>query len=357
MTIVKININIDSYLELEKIGIGALKPLSGFMTEKDFNSVVNDMKLSNGDLFPLPVILPIFSSEIGKINKTKKVHLYFNNIEVATIIPKSIFKPDFKKAIKLLFGTDDTEHQGYKMLIASGKYFLGGPVQFIRKVENKLTPFEITPEEVKEKIKMLGLRTVAGFQTRNIPHKAHEHILNLALQEVDGLFIQPLIGKKKIGDFCPEAIMNSYKLLINNFLPKKRIILGVLTTSMRYAGPREAIFHAMIRRNYGCTHFLVGRDHAGVGNYYGEYEAQDLCMKFENELNIKIIKIRGPFYCKKCNKIATDDVCKSLENKISISGTKIRRALKNKSFISENFIRTEIINSIIDNKIFITDEE
>ena len=344
-------------MELEKIGIGAFKPLTGFMTKKDFYSVVNKMRLSNGKLFPLPVILPILNSEVEKINQATKIHLFFKNIEVAMMTPKSIFKPDFKKIIKLLFGTEDTNHPGYKMLVSSGEYFVGGPIKFIKKVKNNYSSFELSPQKVKKNIKMLELKYVAGFQTRNVPHKAHEHILQLALEKVDGLFIQPLIGKKKKGDFLPEAVMTSYNLLLDKFLPKDRVILGVLTTSMRYAGPREAVFHAIIRRNYGCTHFLVGRDQAGVGNYYGEYEAQNLCVKLEKELKIKIIKIRGPFYCAKCDKISTDNVCQSVKDRIPVSGTKIRVALKNKEPISEKFMRPEIVQSIIDKEIFINEED
>lgn len=353
----KININFDSYLELEKLGIGAFKPLNGFMTEKDFYSVVKEMRLSNGKLFPLPVILPVSNLEAKKARTVNKIELFFKNVEVGTIKPESIFKPNFKKIIRLLFGTEDTNHPGYKFLVSSGEYFIGGPINFIKKVENAYSSYEISPEEVKKNIKKLGLRSVAGFQTRNVPHKAHEHILELALQEVDGLFIQPLIGKKKIGDFLPEAVMNSYNLLLEKFLPNKRIILGVLTTAMRYAGPREALFHAIIRKNYGCTHFLVGRDHAGVGSYYDEYEAQNLCVKLEEELNIKIIKVRGPFYCKKCKKITTDKVCFHTDYRVSVSGTKIREALMNKRPISEKFMRPEIVNLIKDREIFIKEED
>ncbi|PPR15608.1 MAG: Sulfate adenylyltransferase [Alphaproteobacteria bacterium MarineAlpha9_Bin3] len=353
----RLNINFDSYLELEKIGIGAFKPLKGFMTESDFYSVVDHLRLPNGKIFPLPVILPISYSLIPEIKKSKKIYLSYKNTTVATMEPESIFKPDFKKYIKKIFGTNDESHPGYKMLLASGKYFLGGSINFLKKVENKYTSYEKTPLDVRKRIKELGLKYVAGFQTRNVPHKAHEHILQLALQEYGGLLIQPLIGKKKKGDFLPEAVMTSYNVLIKNFLPENKIILGALTTSMRYAGPREAIFHALIRRNYGCTHFLVGRDHAGVGDYYGEYEAQNLCKKYEKELKIKIVKIRGPFYCDKCKKITTDDICKHSKHKIPISGTAIRNALINNNPISDKFMRPEIINSIKGKEIFINDED
>ena len=186
-----------------------------------------------------------------------------------------------------LFGTKDTEHPGYKILLRSGKYFIGGPTRLKKKIKYKYSEYSLSPEKVKEKIKKFQLKTVAGFQTRNVPHKAHEYILNFALKNTDGLLIHPLIGKKKRGDFLPHIVLKSFELLINLYLPKKRVLLGALTTFMRYAGPREALFHAIIRRNFGCTHFLVGRDHAGVADYYGDYEAQNLCIKYEKELDIK----------------------------------------------------------------------
>jgi len=353
MSLFKLNIDINSYLELEKIGIGAFSPLTGFMTEKDFYSVVNSMRLENGLLFPLPVILPIEKKDIDKVKYNEEIILVYNNINVAELLPLSIFKPDIHGSRKNLFSTNDVQHPGYKLLNESGTFFIGGPIKFSKKIDNDYSKYEKYPNEVKNIIKLENMKSVAGFQTRNVPHKAHEHILHSALNQVDGLFIQPLIGKKKSGDFTPDSVMSSYTVLKDNFLPKKRIILGALTTSMRYAGPREAVFHALIRKNYGCTHFLVGRDHAGVGNYYGEYDAQNLCIEYEEELNIKIIKIRGPFYCSKCKKITTDAECKYIENKIPISGTNIREALINNNKISENFMRKEIIESIKGKDIFI----
>ena len=349
----KIDIDINSYLELEKIGIGAFKPLEGFMTENDFYSVVNKMRLKNGVLFPLPVMLPIKEADIASIKYNEIIKLSYNNIEVGEILPVSIFRPDIYGSRKALFSTDDINHPGFKLLIESGTFFIGGPIKFYRKVENEYSIYEKSPKEVKNIIKLENMKSVAGFQTRNVPHKAHEYILLSALKEVDGLFVQPLIGKKKSGDFTPHIVMTSYNVLKKSFLPKKRVILGALTTSMRYAGPREAIFHALIRKNCGCTHFLIGRDHAGVGNYYGEYDAQKLCIEFEKELNIKIIRIRGPFYCSKCEKITTDKECQHIKNRIPVSGTNIRDALINKKTISENFMRKEIVESIKGKEIFI----
>ena len=348
-----INISFNTYLELEKIAENAFFPLKGFMTEKDFISVVNKMRLNNGKLFPLPVLLPIKFKEKEKLKINQKIFLRYRAIIVGTITVKSIFTIDFKKFINQLFGTEDLEHPGYKNLVKGGKYYIGGPINLIQKINYKHSDYSLSPYKVKQIFKKQKLKTVAGFQTRNVPHKAHEYILTSALKEVDGLLIHPLIGKKKKGDFLPKVILKSYDFLLRKFFPKGKVLLAALTTSMRYAGPREAIFHAIIRKNYGCTHFLVGRDHAGVGSYYSEYEAQDLCIKFEKEIGIKIIKVRGPFYCKYCKKITTDNICKRIENKVEVSGTKIRHALANNKKISSRFMRSEIVRIIKQHKIFI----
>lgn len=351
----KINIDFDSYLELEKIGIGAFKPLEGFMNEKDFYSVAENMRLVNGKLFPIPILLPIPKKiDPEQILHKKKILLIYENNTVGEIYPESIFSINFKRFIKMLFGTNDDKHPGYNMLHKSGNFFLGGKVKLLKQIKYKNSEFSISPKELKLFIKRNKYKTIAGFQTRNVPHKAHEYILTSALKDVDSLFIQPLIGKKKEGDFLPECVLKSYKYLIDYIFPKKQVILGTLTTSMRYSGPREAVFHAIIRRNYGCTHFLVGRDHAGVGSYYGEYDAQNLCVKFEKEIGIKIIKVRGPFYCKSCKKITNDKNCTcKLSEKIEVSGTKIRNALLNNKKISEKFMRKEILDLIRKEDIFI----
>ena len=349
----KLNINFDTYLELEKISNGAFYPLKGFMGEKDFYSVCKDMRLANGRLFPLPILLPITQKQARSIKLNDEVYLYYNKNKVGVIIAKSIYKIKFSEHIKDIFGVKDLNHPGYQMIKKLGSFFLGGPVSNFILKKYKYSKFAISPDNCKKQIKKLGVKTLAGFQTRNVPHRAHEYILIRALEQVDGLLIHPLIGKKKKGDFLPSAVLKSYQFLLKNDFHKNKIILGALTTYMRYSGPREAVFHALIRKNYGCTHFLVGRDHAGVGSYYGEYEAQNLCIKYQDELNIKIIKVRGPYYCKKCKKITADDVCKHPEAKVEVSGTKIRKALLNNSNIKDIFMRSEIVELLRKQKIFI----
>jgi len=326
------------------------------MTEEDFNSVVDNMRLANGALFPIPVLLPVNKKDLKNKLIGMEVNLIFNKINVGSIKIESIFKINFRKYIKKLFGTNDIKHPGYQMLLSLGTNFIGGKIKFKNKVKNNLSNYELSPNEVKKEIKKRNMKKVAGFQTRNVPHKAHEYILELALKNMDGLFVQPLIGRKRLGDFTPEAIMKSYELLKKDFFPRNKMILGALTTSMRYAGPREAVFHALIRKNYGCSHFLVGRDHAGVGNYYGEYEAQNLCIELEEELGIKIIKVRGPFYCEECKCITIDTFCSHIDKKIPVSGTKIRNSLSKGQQPDSRFMRAEIVASLKKIKIFIEEE-
>ena len=345
---------------MEKISLGIFSPLNGFMNEKDFYSVSNFMRLSNGKIFPIPVVLSVYEDQYEKVKKYPVIRLFYNEDCVGEISQESVFRPNFPKILPKVFGTKDSNHPGYKMLSNAGNVCIGGAVKLTKRIVHPLSKYEVYPEIIKADIKRRNLKTIAGFQTRNVPHRAHEYLQRLALEKVDGLFIQPLIGRKKIGDFTPEAIMKSYQTLINDFLPQRKILLGALTTSMRYAGPREAVFHALIRKNYGCTHFIVGRDHAGVSGYYGKYDAHKLCKKIESELGIKIIYMRGPFYCDKCGQVVTDRVCNHEKDKpkstFEISGTKIRAMLKGKEAVSEKYIRPEIVNSLSGVKIFIEEE-
>lgn len=348
-----LNINFDTYLELEKISNGSFRPLDGFICEEDFYSISQNMRLNNGQLFPIPILLPITKYIYDNVKKQTELILYYNSKKVGSIRVKSIFRIEMIKHIKSLFGTEDLKHPGFELLRKMGDYFLGGPILSFFPVIYKYSNYSISPRESIDKINKLGFKTIAGFQTRNVPHRAHEYILEQALKQVDGLLIHPLIGKRKKGDFVPSAVIKSYEYLMENIYSKNQIILAAFTTYMRYAGPREAVFHALVRKNFGCTHFLVGRDHAGVGNYYGQYDAQQLCLSLEAELNIKIIKVRGPFFCKSCKKITTDKICKNIENRIDVSGTKIRKALLNNSEIKDIFMRKEIVELIRKEKIFL----
>ncbi|MBI4179213.1 sulfate adenylyltransferase [bacterium] len=361
MTTATIPINRNQYLELEKISFGAFAPVSGFMTEREFHSVVNEMRLPDGQPFPLPIVLDLAEEQAAEARRAGMIRLVFQNRPVGEVHTESVYRCDKLDVAERVFGTTDVRHPGVAAFMSAGNFFVGGKARLLERVEFEFSEYELTPEETRARFRELGWKTVAGFQTRNIPHRAHEYLQRLALEQVDGLFIQPLVGQKKRGDFAPHAILAAYRTLVDQFLPAQRVLLGVLSTFMRYAGPREAVFHAIIRKNYGCTHFIVGRDHAGVGSYYGKYDAHELTKHFEPELGIRIFRFAGPFYCSRCDGIATERTCPHAGLNSGtiqdISGTDLRAILSNGRQIPPEIMRPEVLASIRDFDLFITQEE
>jgi sulfate adenylyltransferase len=353
----ELSLNVRQYLELEKIAIGAFAPLTGFMNEDEFVGVVDELHLPDGQLFPLPVVLDLSPDQAAAVRGTEKVTLLFGDQEVGELQPESVFTCDKCDVARKVYGTDDTEHPGVRHFFRMGDTFVGGPVKLLSRVQFDFSEYELTPAETKAHFKAKGFESVAGFQTRNVPHRAHEFLQRMALELCDGLFIQPLVGSKKQGDYSPSAILAGYRVLINGFLPTNRVLLGVLSTAMRYAGPREALFHAIIRRNYGCTHFVVGRDHAGVADYYGRYEAHDLTRRFDGELGISILRFHGPFHCRLCGGIVTERHCPHVETDPSavteISGTAIRAMLSDGMSVREEMLRPEVAQGVEGLQLFI----
>ena len=353
-------LNYSQYLELEKLAIGALAPLTGFMNDEAFNSVVDDMRLPKGGVFPLPVLLDVTADEAKRLSGSPSVALSYDGSEVGVLKLESVFTCDKDEICAKVYGTQSLSHPGVHFFHAGGKWFLGGDVEMTRRVETNLSQFEPTPEEVKRIIAKRGWKTIAGFQTRNVPHRAHEYLQRVALEYVDGLFIHPLVGKKKRGDYTPVAVIEGYRALIDGFYPPDRILFGVLTTSMRYAGPREAVFHAIVRRNYGCTHFVVGRDHAGVGDFYGMYDAHALTERFDGELGIEILRLRGPYHCNVCDSIVTDKTCQheitQPEAITHISGTDMRAMLLGGQEPDTSLMRPQVIEALRGVQLFIEEE-
>jgi sulfate adenylyltransferase len=349
------------YQELEKLAFGAFKPLDGFMTEEEFHSVIDHMRLPSNDVFPLPIVLDLSASIAERIRHEAEVVLSFKGEKVGTIKPNSFFTCDKSSVCQKIYGAADPNHPGVAHFLSMGSHFVGGPIHLEKRIKSSFSEFEMTPDETKALFKQRGWQTVVGFQTRNVPHRAHEYLQRVALEQVDGLFIQPLIGRKKIGDYTPEAIMTAYQTMIDEFFPADRVALGILTTSMRYAGPREAIFHAIVRRNYGCTHFIVGRDHAGVGNYYGKYEAHELTRAFDGELGITIMRLHGPYHCSVCDGIVTEHTCPheitSSDKVTHISGTDMRAMLSGGRQPDSWLMRPDIIRSVKDISLFIEENE
>jgi sulfate adenylyltransferase len=354
-------LNRNQYLELEKLGLGVFHPLTGFMNEDEFRGVVANMRLPSAAPFPLPVFLDVGKDEAARLRGRPSVSLIFGNEEVGRIVPESIFACDKAAVAREVFGTVDEAHPGVRFFLHGGEIFIGGPVELTRRARLDVSAWELDPGQTRAEFARRGWRTVAGFQTRNVPHRAHEYLQRVALEIADGLFIQPLIGRKKKGDYTPAAIVGGYHALIGNFLPEERVVLGVLTTNMRYAGPREAVFHAIIRRNYGCTHFVVGRDHAGVGNYYGVYDAHALVQRFDGELGIEVLCLNGPHHCSICGGTVTARTCpheRTAPHAVShISGTEIRATLLGGATPDPRFMRPEVIAALRGVPLFVEEED
>jgi len=349
------------YLELEKLALGTFSPLDGFMNEDVFRSVVSEMRLPDGAIFPLPVLLDVSKDDADRLRGCSSVALVFQDIEVGTLSLESIFTCDKSAVSAAVYGTRSIEHPGVRFFNSGGDWFLGGPIRLSRRVHSELSAHELIPEETKQIIAERGWRTVVGFQTRNVPHRAHEYLQRVALEQVDGLFLQPLVGRKKRGDYTPEAVIQGYRALIKNFYPENRVMFGILMTSMRYAGPREAVFHAIIRRNYGCTHFIVGRDHAGVGSYYGLYDAHTLAERFEGELGIDILRLHGPYYCAICETIVTEKTCpheaSHPQSVNHISGTDMRAILSGGQEPQPHLMRPQVVDALAGVPLFIEQED
>jgi sulfate adenylyltransferase len=346
----ELDINSNQYLELEKLGLGAFAPLRGFMDEDDFVSTVDRMSLASGEAFSIPIVLDISRQQAADFKGARTITLRHGGEVVGELQPDSYYIPDKRAAVVKIFGVSDMAHPGVNYFLNLKDVFVGGEVKLIRRIELPISKYELTPAQTKATFAERGFKTVVGFQTRNVPHRAHEYLQRTALELVDGLFIQPLVGHKKAGDYTPEAIMRGYSCLIENFYPKNRVVLGVLSTAMRYAGPREAVFHAIIRRNYGCTHFIVGRDHAGVGGYYGKYAAHRAVEGMQDRLGITVMRLHGPYFCETCDSIVTEKTCPHEHvgppSVRHINGSDMRTLLVDGEKPDPRLLRPEIIESL-----------
>ncbi len=342
-----IAISEESLQDIINMETGLLAPLTGFMGENDFRNVVDFYTLADGQVFTIPVTLDVPPETYASIQTGEKLALLFGGEKAAEITVESKFLME-EADIQKVFGTLEDAHPGVKKERSRYACRVGGPV---RLTERRFLADALKPEETKAVFAQKGWKTVVGFQTRNPIHKAHEHIQRIGLELCDGLFINPITGWKKTGDFTQEAVMAAYQTMAEKFYPQGRVYIAGLKTQMRYAGPREAIFHAIIRRNLGCTHFIIGRDHAGVGGYYGAYAAHELARKLESEhsLGIQLLLTREPYYCKKCGQIVTDKHCAHYEtDRVEISGTIIRKYIGESYIPDETMMRREIFQAILD---------
>ncbi len=349
----RIEINEETLQDIINIETGLLYPLDGFMRERDFRSVIDSCTMADGKVFTIPVTLDVPECMYDKIESGQLLELMFREETVAVIEAGDKYQMT-DEDIKKVFGTLEDEHPGVKKEHERSSFRVGGKTKLLKR---QLLKEALKPEDVKRTFKEKGWKTIVGFQTRNPVHKAHEYIQRLGLEECDGLFINPIMGWKKKGDFTQEAVVAAYTAMIEEFYPAGRVYMAGLKTQMRYAGPREAVFHAIIRRNLGCTHFIIGRDHAGVGGYYGAYDAHELARKLsaEHDLGIELLLTREPYYCTKCKQIVTDHTCSHYAtNRVEISGTIIRKYINEGNIPDEIMMRQEIFDAILGcGKVFI----
>jgi len=331
--------------ELDAIGCGLYSPLKGFMTETDYRHVVDSMRLSDGTVWAVPVVLPVPAEAFAQIKHGMVLALNGEDgTTYALLEVKDAFTRDRTSEAEAVYGTTDPEHPGVARLMDEPDTVIGGDVHILKRAPITSNPRNLDPEETRRAFAEKGWKTVVAFQTRNPIHRAHEYLQKCALEIVDGLFINPLIGDTKEGDVPADIRMACYETLLSAYYPADRTLLGTFPIPMRYAGPREAVHHAICRRNYGCTHIIIGRDHAGVGNYYGTYDAQEIFDRFAPaELGIVPLKFEHAFYCTKCGQMVSRKTCPhDKESHIFLSGTKVRELLSEGKDLPPEFTRPEV---------------
>ena len=348
----KITLNTKEVSDLIMLAMGAFSPLAGFMGKEDYQRVVSEMRLTDDLLWPIPITLSISKEKAGKIKEGERIALVnSDNAEIlGSMLVEGKYPYDKRLEALQVFGTDDEHHPGVKRIYEQGEIYLGGLVRVFSEGGYPETfPEFARPAETRAIFSEKGWTTIAAFQTRNPMHRSHEYLTKVALEVCDGLLIHPIVGRLKTGDIPAEVRMECYRALLHNYYPRDRVVLKVYPMEMRYAGPREAILHAIIRQNFGCSHLIIGRDHAGVGSYYGPLDAQKIFDELSpGDLYIQPLKLDSTFWCSRCGSLASPKTCPHAdEDRLAISGTKLREMLARGERPPEEFSRKEVIDILV----------
>lgn len=347
----KVSLGPREVADLEMLVTGALSPLRGFMGQKDYRPVLDEMHLASGLPWTIPITLSMAEDELKRIGRSDTVALTIDGRPVAVVEVEDRYRRNREIEAEAVFQTTDRAHPGVVALDRAGDWLLGGAVRAFRLPEHDMfVEHRRTPAQTRKAFAERGWRRVVGFQTRNPVHRAHEYIQKCALEIVDGLLLHPLMGETKGDDVPADVRMRCYEILLKDYYPRDRVLLSVFPAAMRYAGPKEAIFHALVRKNYGCTHFIVGRDHAGVGDFYGTFDAQRIFERFDpDELGIMPLMFEHAFWCHRCEGMATPKICPhGEEDRLILSGTKVREMLRNGERPPPEFTRPEVADVLIE---------
>lgn len=349
----QVRLNSRETSDLIMLGMGAFSPLGGFLRQEDYRSVVSEMRLANGVLWPIPITLSVTKGEAHNLREGQSLALVSedegNVLGVLELEEK--FEYDKREEAREVFATDDEAHPGVAKIYAQGEVYLAGPVKVLSEGGYpERFPEYARPTETRRIFGARGWKTIAAFQTRNPMHRAHEYCTKVALELCDGLFVHPIVGGLKAGDVPAEVRLRCYQVLLGNYYPPERVVLRVYPMEMRYAGPREALLHAIIRQNFGCSHLIIGRDHAGVGSYYGPFDAQKIFDRIgPQDLHIKPLKMDWCFWCYRCEGMSFAKTCPhSIEDRLVISGTELRQMLGAGKTPPPEFSRPEVMQILLE---------
>jgi sulfate adenylyltransferase len=346
-----LQLDIRAMCDLELIAVGALSPLEGFMTRDDYQSVIERGRLKSGLPWTVPITLSATRERAADLREGGMAALRSSDGRLLAVIEvRERFDCDKKKEAQSVYRTTDENHPGVAYVYKEmGEVLVGGPIHFLDRMPPPFPAHHLDPKDTRALFRSKGWRSIVAFQTRNPIHRAHEYLTKVALEICDGLLLHPLVGYTKEDDIPAHVRMECYEVLMQGYYPRDRVLLSCLPAAMRYAGPKEAILHAIMRKNYGCTHFIVGRDHAGVGNYYGTYDAQKIFDDYErDEMGIQPLLFEHSFYCKRCVAMATTKTCPhEKEHRVILSGTAVRDLLRQGETPPPEFSRPEVARILI----------